>query len=130
MTVGLDTGFFVRLLQAHPTAQAVWGRILSGELSAAISCLSLYELEKLGLRGAIEKTAAETLVEDLPHICSVVWLDGPAILGRAARIAHGHGLAMADAIILASLVEAGATEVYTTDPDLTSRSVGPKVIVL
>jgi len=130
VTVGLDTGFFVRLLQAHPTAQEVWRRILSGELSAAISCLSLYELEKLGLRGAIEKATAETLVEELPHVCNVVWLDGPTILRSAARVAHGHGLAMADAIILAPLVEAGAAEVYTTDRDLRNRSVGPKVIVL
>ena len=37
---------------------------------------------------------------------------------------------MANAIILASLVEAGATEVYTTDPDLGIRSLGLKVIVL
>lgn len=130
MTVGLDTGFFVRLLQADPTAREIWSRITRGEITAAISCISLYELDKHGLKGVVEKTAAETLVEELPHLCRVVWLDGPALLRRAARIAHGNGLAMADAIILASLIEAEAEEVYTTDSDLSTYPAGPKIVML
>lgn len=130
MTVGLDTGFFVRLLEANPTASELWGRVTRGDVAAAISCLSLYELDKQGLKGTVEKAAAEALVEELPHVCRVVWLDGPALLRRAARISHGSGLAMADAVILVSLIEAEADEVYTTDPDLSAYPAGPKIVVL
>ncbi len=87
-------------------------------------------MDRQGLKGAIGKMAAETLVEELPQLCRVVWLTEPALLRRAARIAHGHALAMADALILASLIEAEAGEVYTTDPDLGRYPGGPRVVLL
>ncbi len=130
MTVGLDTGFFIRLLESVPRATQLWGTITGGETVAAISCITLYELEKQGLRGAVDSEAAETLIEELPHLCLVHWLDNPAIMRRAARIAHGNGLAMADALILTSLMEAGAEEVYTTDSDLSAYAAGPRIVML
>lgn len=36
----------------------------------------------------------------------------------AARLAQGHALSQADALILASLLDQGCTEIYTTDRDL------------
>lgn len=128
--IGLDTGFFIRLLQGDATAAEVWERITRGYTSAVISCISLYELDKQGLRGAVQKEAVETLTEELPHLCTVVWLDEPTLLRRAARIAHGNALAMADALILASLMEAGVEEVYTTDRDLQSYTTGPRIVLL
>lgn len=130
MTTGLDTGFFVRLLQEDSTAEHVWARITSGRAAGVLSCLSLYELEKQGLNGLVQREATETLVRELPHVCMVVWLDNPDLLRRAARIAHGNALAMADALILTSLIEAGAEEVYTTDRDLEAYAAGPRVVLL
>lgn len=130
MTIGLDTGFLVRLLQADSTAGHVWARITSGQVSGALSCLSLYELEKQGLKGVVQREATAALATELPHVCTVVWLDNPDLLRRAARIAHGNALAMADALILTSLIEAGAEEVCTTDRDLEAYAAGPRIVLL
>ena len=130
MRAGLDTGFFVRLLQQNSTALDVWGQITRRDRSAVISCISLYEIDKHGLKGLVSKTSADTLIAELPQLCDVVWLDNPALLERAARLGHGTGLAMADALILASFLEAGAEEVYTTDSDFAVYTGGPRVIML
>jgi hypothetical protein len=55
---------------------------------------------------ALARTAADTLLEEILFICRVVWLDAPSRLRQAARIAHGNGLGMAEALILGSLIEA------------------------
>lgn len=130
MIVGLDTGFFVRLLQGREEAWRTWRRIVDGEDAGAVSCLSLYELAKLGLRGALSREAVETLVSELPHVCRVVWIEGPDLLDRAARVSHGAGLSMADALILATLLQAGADEIHTTDADLARYEGGPRVVRL
>jgi predicted nucleic acid-binding protein len=45
-------------------------------------------------------------------------------------MAHGNGLSMADAIILTSLIHAGAEVVYTTDRDLARYGAGPEIVLL
>lgn len=128
---GFDTGFFVRLLQADPRAVAVWADVRAGRAVGAASCLTLFELDRLGLRGVVERGQAEALVDALPQACRIVWLDaaeGADRLRRAVRLGHGNGLAMADAVILQSLLDAGAATVYTTDPDL-ERYDGPVDVV-
>lgn len=130
MTVGLDTSFFVKLLQGDPRAQKVWERVARREIVAVISCISLYELDKLGLKGALARTSVNTLLDEILFVCRIVWLDAPTRLRQAARIAHGNGLGMADALILATLIEAKATEIYTTDPDLAAYQGGPKTVLL
>lgn len=127
---GLDTGFFVRLLQQREEAWQVWDGIARGEADGAISCITLYELEKQGLKGAVSRRAAETLAAELPWVCTVVWVDGPELLRDAARVAHGNGLSMADALILASLIEVGVDRVYTTDEDLTRYRAGPDIVLI
>lgn len=79
--------------------------------------LTLFELERLGLRGAIERRAADTLREAIPALCRLQWLDEIEALSQAASIGHGTGLPAVDALILTSLLRAGATVVYTTDED-------------
>ena len=130
MTVGLDTSFFVKLLQGDQRPRKVWERVARREIAAVISCISLYELDELGLKGALARTSVDTLLEEILFVCRVVWLDAPARLRQAARIAHGNGLGMADALILASLIEAKATEIYTADPDLAAYAGGPKTVLL
>jgi len=130
LSVGLDTSFFVKLLKDDQRARKVWERVARREIVAVVSCISLYELDKLGLKGALARTAADTLLEEILFVCRVVWLDASTRLRQAARIAHGNGLGMADALILASLIEAEATEIYTADPDLAAYRGGPKTVLL
>ena len=126
--IGLDTGFFFRLLEGDARAAQVWESVVAGDTVAAVSCVSLYEIERTALRGALDRAAADALLAGLPDLCRIVWLDSSDGLRRAARLAHGNGLAMADAIILTSLLDAGAEAVYTTDSDFT-RYEGPASVV-
>ena len=131
-TVGFDSGFFFRLLAADPRAASAWAPVATGDAPAAVSCLTLYELDRVALRGALDRAAADLLLAELPALCRVVWLDasaGPDLLRRAARLSHGVGLAMADALILASLLDAGAESVYTTDHDF-ERYDGPANVII
>ncbi len=41
-----------------------------------------------------------------------------------------NALAMADALILTSLMQVGVEEVYTTDPDLSAYTAGPRIVLL
>jgi predicted nucleic acid-binding protein len=130
--IGLDSGFFFRLLAGHPRATTAWSPVATGDAPAAVSCLTLYELDRVALRGALDRAAVDLLLSELPALCYVVWIGdahGPELLRRAARLAHGTGLAMADALILASLLDAGAGTVYTTDSDF-ERYDGPATVVV
>ncbi len=127
MSIGLDTGFFVRLLQGERAAVNVWEQITRRGASAAISCVTLYERQKLGLWGVVEKQSADVLGEELPILCQVVWLTEPMLLRRAAHVADGNGLAMADAIILISLLEVKVAVIYTTDRALMRYGAGPEI---
>ena len=130
--LGFDTGFFVRLLQADARAVSAWADVRANRAVGAASCVTLFEFDRLGLRGQVERGSAEALVAAIPLTCRVVWLgpdDGAARIRRAVRLGQGNGLAMADAIILASLLDAGATTVYTVDSDF-ERYDGPVDVVL
>ena len=128
---GFDTGFFRRLHDGDDQARAAWADVRSGAANGVVSCITLFELARLGLRGVIPHTVVEALVGAIPTVCAVVWLDaevGADRLDRAARRAHGVGLALADAIILTSLLDADVETVYTTDSDF-ERYDGATTIV-
>ena len=129
---GFDTGFFRRLYDGDARARTAWTDVRSGEAMGVVSCISLFELHRLGLRGALPRDVAAGFAEAIPAVCGVVWLDesdGADRLDRAARRAHGLGLAMADAIILTSLLDAGAETIYTTNSDFQKHD-GAETIVL
>ena len=127
--IGLDTGFFFRLLAGTSHAVEAWAPIVSGERSAAVSCITLYELEKAALRGALRRNQVDVLLDEIPILCHLAWLADASHVHRAARLAHGNGLGMADALILTSLRDANAETVYTTDSDF-ERYDGPMTIVV
>ena len=128
--LGLDTGFFFRLLAGHPEAVRVWGSVLDGDAVGVVSCVSFYELRRASLRGALGPDETAALLDGLPELCVVVWLDEATQMDRAARHAHGTGLAMADALILTSLLDGGAETVYTTDSDFERcRDLVPVVLM-
>ena len=111
---GLNTDFFVELLRGNPDLIKVWQEIMDGEESV-ISCMSIFELKKLGLKGAIDRTSTDTLVEAIMAICQVVWIDNLNILETAVKLSHGLGIPAIDALILAAFVQNNCRRIYTTD---------------
>lgn len=115
--IGLDTGFFVELLRANKEAVEVWKKIVDGEESS-LSCLSIFELKRLSLKKVIESKAVETLLEAIPAICKIVWLDQKELLLSGANLSCGLGIPALDALILASLLTTGPQRIVTTDRHL------------
>jgi predicted nucleic acid-binding protein len=127
---GLDSGFFVELLRGGPQAVSVWKEILEGRESV-VSCISLFELRRLALKGMIETDAVDTVIEAIMNICHISWLDHKEMLYSAAGLAHGLGLHMADALILSGFIASRASVIYTTDPHLASyRKKDLRVVLL
>ena len=114
---GLDTGFFVELIKGNQQTLRVWNEVLDSE-DSVVSCISLYELKKLALKGSIDRHSADVLMEAIKNICIISWLDSDDILMTAANMSHGHGLHMADSFILAGLLRYNATTIYTVDQHL------------
>jgi predicted nucleic acid-binding protein len=126
--LGLDTGFFVKLLGGDEKARALWREVGRGTKQAAVSCISFFELDRLTLRGKLDRASTNTLLNALPHVCVPAWIGNAKITQRAARFSHSAGLPAVDALILASLIEEGAKTVYTTDDWETVREKGIKII--
>ncbi|GAA5337549.1 type II toxin-antitoxin system VapC family toxin [Thermus antranikianii] len=124
----LDTGFFLRLLEGHEEAKAKWQALVEGE-EGLVSGLTLVELLRLGLKGALAREDAELLLKAIPAVCRVVWPDW-GIGERAARLSHGLHLPLVDALILATALEAGAGEIWTADADLARYEGKLRVVLL
>jgi predicted nucleic acid-binding protein len=130
VAIGFDTGFFVALLKDVEKAGDIWRTcIRSGEVEGIVSCITLYELQKLSLRGQLGKDKTEALLKHLPTSCKLIWLD-EILIHNAVYLSHHLNLAMADALILQSLITGGAKTIYTTDSDLAKYKVGPRIIKL
>lgn len=128
--VGLDTGFFVRVLEGSTDAVQVWRKIVDGEESS-VSCLSILELRKLSLKGALGSEEADILIDAILSICRVVWIDEKEILLAGANLSHSLGIPAIDALILAGFLMSDATTVYTTDSHLQgAKKKGVKIIKL
>lgn len=115
MKIGFDTGFFIELLRGHPIAIDVWKELEQPHVSGVISCLTLFELERLSLKGALKEWSR--LNQALNAACWVVWLN-TEIISRAAKLSHGLGMPAMDAVILASMLHEGVESIYTTDSHL------------
>ncbi len=112
--IGVDTGFFVELMNGNEEAIRLWKACLNDEEEIAVSCLSLFEIERLGLKGTLKDWEA---IQDAVHgVTFVVWMDRE-ILSQAARLSRGMGIPAMDSLILASLVSQNVHEIYTTDSD-------------
>ena len=128
--IGLDTGFFVELLRNNSMAVRIWEGIVEGDESA-VSCLTLYELKRLSLKGVIESNAVDTILEAIRAICKVVWLDKAEILTGAAAISQSHSIHAIDSLILASLATLNVKTIYTTDSYIEKyKKKGVSVILL
>ena len=96
---------------------------------AVVSCLTLFELKKLSLKGKIEKGAVGILSDAIQAMCLISWLDNNQILSLGAKLSHSLGMHTTDALILSGFVTAGVNTVYTTDSDFeVYKKKGVKVI--
>ena len=115
---GLDTGFFVELLKGNGKAVDKWKNIVDGEIDAAVCSLTIFELKKLSLKGGLTVAAVQLTIEAILAACQVVWINNCEVLDDAARLSHGNNIPAIDAIILASLLQAGVRTIYSTDRHL------------
>jgi len=125
---GFDTGFFFDLWDGQEHAHDRWISMTEGDDAAAVSSLTLFELSRHGLVGRIDRAFAETVVQRAGKAFDHARVDPVDVLSRAARITHGMGLPMADALIAASLEHVGADTLYTSDSDFAGYG-GPMDIV-
>jgi predicted nucleic acid-binding protein len=99
------------------TQQSLSGKTLSGstEDRAFVSSLTLFELERLALKGKIKKEDCDVLIQAIEGICTIGWLHSRDILSTGARLSHGLGIPAMDALILSWFVASDVTLIYTTD---------------
>jgi predicted nucleic acid-binding protein len=128
---GLDTGVFVRLAAEDPVAVGLWDEAAAGKREGVVSALTLLEIDRLGLRGALSSSFASEALRTIPEVCEVVWIGSPELLRTAAKLGQGHALSLVDSLILASLLARDCSEIYTTDSDLARyRRKGLQVVRL
>ena len=113
---GLDTGYFVKFLQDNNEAVQVWKSIIDGE-EALVSCLTLFELKRLSLKGKIDTESTEIILSGITSVCRIIWLDREDILLLGSNLSHGLGIPAIDSLILAGFVKHNADVIYTTDSD-------------
>jgi predicted nucleic acid-binding protein len=114
---GLDTGYFVELLRGNEVALDLWKDLIEGRVQACCSALSVFELQRLALMGKIDSAASDALVQAAPSLMRVMWIDNLELMDHAARLSQGLGIPSMDSLILAGLLRAGCTQIYTTDSD-------------
>ena len=128
--IGIDTGFFVELIKGNKQTLKVWNEILDGE-DSVVSCITLYELKKLALKGSIDSHSVDTLLEAIKNICNIAWLDNSDVFMSAANLSHGLGLHMSDSFILSGFIKYNATTIYTVDPHLSFyKKKGVNIVLL
>ena len=114
---GLDTGFFVKLLKGDRQAGRLFER-MDDDTDLCISCLTIFELKRLSLRGALEKDAVNKLIDNIMLLCRISWIDNVGIQDVAASLSHGLGIPAVDSLILAGFLLNGSETIYTTDSHL------------
>ncbi len=123
MLVGLDTGFLYALRDGNSMATELWK---SNNVVPVTSVIVVYELQRKSLKGELSLKLVDAFVEAV-HVVDI----NIKIAKRAAGLTHGTGLPMADALILASLLEVGCKRIYTKDSHfLLYRKKGIDIVML
>jgi predicted nucleic acid-binding protein len=96
----------------------------------AVSSITVYELLRHGYQGRLDRTFAEEAAQSVGIAFDRAGTDEHAVLRRAARITHGMGLPMADALIAASLEHVGCDTLYTGDSDFEAYDGEMEIVFL
>jgi hypothetical protein len=99
--------------------------------SGFVSCLSIFELKKLMLKGAIDKKSTDVILEDIKDFCEIIWIDEEKYLITSSRISHGNHIPAIDSIIIGSLIDSKVKIFYTTDSHFNSyKKNGFSIVML
>jgi predicted nucleic acid-binding protein len=112
--IGLDTGFFFKLLKGNRQATEIFEHI-DDDTDLCVSCLTIFELKRLSLRGALEEDAVSSLIDNVMSLCHISWLNNVEIHNVAAGLSRGLGIPAIDSLILAGFILNGSETIYTTD---------------
>ena len=123
--VGLDTGFFLKLLEGNPEAVEVWEKIINGDIKARTSALVIFELKRIFLK--LGKTQIwNDIREAILLNCEIIPIN-TEVAEKAASISYGNSLPAVDALIYTSV---GNVDIfYTTDGSFKTLSNRRKPII-
>lgn len=127
---GFDTGFFFDLRAGNSGVQNLWRSVTERDVPAAVSSVTLFEVSRHGLVGRLDPEFTDAVVERAGVAFEQAGVDPVGVLSRAARIAHGMGMPMADALIAASLERVGCGRVHTSDSDFEDYEGSMEVVFL
>lgn len=125
---GFDTGFFFAFKEGRSEAVRLYRDVMEQGHEAAVSTVTVFETLRHGLQGRLDRDFTEAVADAVGTAFQRAGTDRTEVLHRAARIAHGMRLSMADALIAASLEEVGCERLYTTDSDFEDYD-GPMEII-
>jgi len=128
--VGLDTGFFVKLLALKPEAVEIHNQISEGKIVGVVSVIVTFELRRLAMRGVVNRQGYQILEKSWDILFQVEPISKEIAL-EAAALSHGTGLPAADAMIYTTYRKVGCSRIYTSDKDfLKVPRKSPKIILL
>lgn len=111
--VGLDTGYFLGLIQGEQNIVKHWEGLKAQEIAPYVSVLTFGELLYISIRaGAPEQ--GRKMVKGIEKVSNIVNVDEP-IIEKAAGLKAGRGIPYIDAIIISSFLEKGCREIHTKD---------------
>jgi predicted nucleic acid-binding protein len=127
---GFDTSFFFSFKAGQDRAVNRYRAIMNGGRDGAASTVTVYELLRHGYQGRLDRTFAEDVAQSIGVAFRRAGTDEYAVTRRAARITHGMGLPMADALIAASLEHVGCDTLHTSDSDFEAYEGDMEVVFL
>ena len=128
MVIGLDTGFFLKLLEGNEEAVEVWEKVVDGQLKAKASSLVLFELKRILLKLG-KSEVWNDIKEAIVLNCDVISVN-LSIAEKGASVSYGTGLPAMDSLIYTCVSDADVF--YTTDGSfkVLNKEKKPKIRIL
>ena len=119
MVIGLDTGFFVALMNKEKEAVRFWNDLSLSDIPPVVSMLTIGELLYISFR-LNQPDLGKQLAENIFIAANVVPVERE-IVEKAAGLKASSGIPYVDSLILATFLISGCKEIHTTDKNHFSR---------
>ena len=130
--VGIDTSVFIHHFEGGELSElttVLLERVQDGHCTGVVSTVSLAEVLVKPVQMGLESLAElyRLLFYEMPHLETVA--PGRRVASRAAALRAEHGFGLADCMVLAGALEAGATA-FVTDRSELKPVKGLQVLLL